>query len=391
MKRLKRPLSVFIAALMMLSVLIVAPVTVNAVINSGTIDLPGHWVEPTSISYNDSGYDYMKYSKDDLGDKIIVTRMNPEEFTEPSWGKVWNQSYDMTVPAQTGGSNPNWLFVSGYTGDNNTFLNAGWNGSHHGTADDDYVCVQIFNEYGSIKQYVWTYDVFDWNISNGVLTITGEGVIPDFANASGVPWYDSLSSIDSVVIGEGITGIGNNVLAGLYDKPVTLPTTLTSFNDISSYIAGSITRVDPLVEGSNAIGAAETTKLQTLGVQLSTFRDRAAFRFVTIADSGLLNAASDYGYVVIKTTKSTGYAMEHAGEFNINNVTSKYSCKSTSNNFSGDYGSSDLSQTAYKFISCIVTDAPVGYTVACRFYVTVCGQTYYSTYNGNNGCAYALS
>lgn len=389
MRSLKRPLSILIAALMLVSVMVIAPVTASATVTaSGTINAVGRWVGTENITYNDSGYDYMIYPRNTLGDRIIVTRMNPDGFTEPSWDKVWNQTDDLTIPADTSGSNGNWLFVSGYSGNN---LTANWNSSHHGTADDDYVCVQIFNDTASIKQYVWTYDLLDWTLENGVLTISGTGAIADVDHDYNLPWYSHLDEITTVVVGEGITGVGNNVLAGCESKRVSLPSTLVSF-DVNAYKEETLTRdgADPMSD----FAPSTFKKLETLGVQERTVDNAAAFRFVTVADSGLLKAADDYGYIMASTSMSKDEAMSAITDSNfvVGSGTKKYSCKGTSNNFAGDYGSSDLTATGYKYISCIVTGAASGNVVVSRFYITLDGTTYtYAPYSTYNGCAYALS
>jgi formylglycine-generating enzyme required for sulfatase activity len=44
---------------------------------------------------------------------------------------------------------------------------------------------------------------------DGTLTITGEGAIPDHSYVNPIPWNDHKSSITGVVIGDGVTRIGN--------------------------------------------------------------------------------------------------------------------------------------------------------------------------------------
>ena len=46
--------------------------------------------------------------------------------------------------------------------------------------------------------------------TSGVLTISGTGDMADYASADDQPWKDFRSSITSLVIGDGVTGIGNN-------------------------------------------------------------------------------------------------------------------------------------------------------------------------------------
>ena len=72
---------------------------------------------------------------------------------------------------------------------------------------------------------------YEYDSITKTLTVTGEGAIPDMKNMDGSqPWYDwrSDGSIEHVVIGEGITRIGNyafySVKAGDFTIPGTLKT-----------------------------------------------------------------------------------------------------------------------------------------------------------------------
>ncbi|MDR2927794.1 MAG: leucine-rich repeat domain-containing protein [Cytophagaceae bacterium] len=46
-----------------------------------------------------------------------------------------------------------------------------------------------------------------WSITNGTLTISGTGAMPDYTS-TGMPWYDYRNSITAVEIGSGVTSIG---------------------------------------------------------------------------------------------------------------------------------------------------------------------------------------
>lgn len=72
---------------------------------------------------------------------------------------------------------------------------------------------------------------WDLNISTGVLTLTGKGATPDYTTtsySSRTPWYNYRTNyIKSVVIGEGVTGIGNYAFTGCTKlTSVTYPSTL---------------------------------------------------------------------------------------------------------------------------------------------------------------------
>ena len=48
-----------------------------------------------------------------------------------------------------------------------------------------------------------------WSFENGVLTLSGTGAMKNYTAASQIPWYGFRNEITSVVVEEGITGIGN--------------------------------------------------------------------------------------------------------------------------------------------------------------------------------------
>lgn len=94
------------------------------------------------------------------------------------------------------------------------------------------------------------------NTTSGTLTIVGTGKMPDYASRATVPWYGSRAQIKTVVVGEGITHLGNFVFSGftnLYN--LTLPSTLES---IGSNVFIQDFKLDE-------IDLSELTSLQTVG------------------------------------------------------------------------------------------------------------------------------
>lgn len=82
--------------------------------------------------------------------------------------------------------------------------------------------------------------------SNGVLTITGSGAMPDYdLNDTRPGWYDYRDQIYSVEIGEGVTSIGDNAFRGLETaytnlNSVTISTTVTSVGTYAFYKTGLV-------------------------------------------------------------------------------------------------------------------------------------------------------
>ena len=69
----------------------------------------------------------------------------------------------------------------------------------------------------------------NWNLNgNGVLTITGTGKMPNYGS-SDPPWYKYKEVIRRVIVGEGITSIGNYAFCQYYNiSKVTISSTVTS-------------------------------------------------------------------------------------------------------------------------------------------------------------------
>lgn len=69
-----------------------------------------------------------------------------------------------------------------------------------------------------------------YKLENGVLTISGKGVMDSYDKASAQPWYKDRAQITSVVVEDGITEIGSFAFYGL-----------TNLNSVS--IADSVTKI----------------------------------------------------------------------------------------------------------------------------------------------------
>ena len=75
-----------------------------------------------------------------------------------------------------------------------------------------------------------------WEYDSGTLTISGSGTITTYSTEmpTAYPWYAYANSIQSVIIGEGITNIPDWAFA-MYDnlRSISLPSTLTSIGNSS--------------------------------------------------------------------------------------------------------------------------------------------------------------
>ncbi|MGN0655852.1 MAG: leucine-rich repeat domain-containing protein, partial [Ruminiclostridium sp.] len=104
----------------------------------------------------------------------------------------------------------------------------------------------------------WDYD------GNGTLIIAvipdkELGAMPDWESYNDVPWYYLRGSIETVVIDNGVTSIGNNAFYGCYNlKSITIPDSVNSIGNNAFYECKSFESVifDPNEENS---------KLTTIG------------------------------------------------------------------------------------------------------------------------------
>lgn len=89
-----------------------------------------------------------------------------------------------------------------------------------------------------------------WFIStDGVLTISGTGDTPDYGNGANAPWYAYRNQIYSVVVEEGITGLGYAAFSDLSNvTTIDLPTSLTKLGAYCFYNCSNLENID-LPEG----------------------------------------------------------------------------------------------------------------------------------------------
>ncbi len=85
---------------------------------------------------------------------------------------------------------------------------------------------------------------YTFNSATGVLSISGTGMMTDYQSKSYVPWYSYRSSVRSVIIGSGVTSIGEDAF---YDctalTSVTIPNSVTSIGFSAFYGCTALTGV----------------------------------------------------------------------------------------------------------------------------------------------------
>lgn len=95
-------------------------------------------------------------------------------------------------------------------------------------------------------------DNLEWTLANGVLTISGTGDMYDFdISDAALPWYELGDSVTSIVIEDGVTGIGAYTFWLCFNlKEVTIPASVT---EIRTYAFGNCDKLtDVYYIGSKA-------------------------------------------------------------------------------------------------------------------------------------------
>lgn len=75
---------------------------------------------------------------------------------------------------------------------------------------------------------------FFWDFSDGVLTVSGRGDMPDYSASADIPWYGNHLQVKKIVVEEGITSIGKNAFANFtLLTEVVLPSSLRRLGPFS--------------------------------------------------------------------------------------------------------------------------------------------------------------
>ena len=106
-----------------------------------------------------------------------------------------------------------------------------------------------------------------WNINNGVLTISGEGDMPDYEYPIYAPWYDYQLSLYSVVMEDGITSIGSyafitSTCSGL-STSFSIPNSVTNIRERAFYGCCNLHAIT-IPESVTSIGARAFSWCQNL-------------------------------------------------------------------------------------------------------------------------------
>jgi hypothetical protein len=134
-----------------------------------------------------------------------------------------------------------------------------------------------------------------WTLSNGTLTISGTGDMTDFSSSSS-PWYSSRSSIATVIIGNGVTRIGNYAFYNCSSlATVTIPNSVTSIGIRAFSGCNSLIAIN--VDANNAVYSSENgvlfNKVKTTLVQYTTGKTDAGYTIPNSVTSIGISAFAD--------------------------------------------------------------------------------------------------
>ena len=123
-------------------------------------------------------------------------------------------------------------------------------------------------------------DNLTWDLTNGVLTISGTGAMTNWSWYSDVPWYSYRNNITSVTMGNSVTSIGDYAFHGFSGlTSVTIPNSVTNI-------------------GGNAFSGCTGIKQAT-----------APALFFDIAEANLLHYSKQLDSVVINNGELTDNAL----------------------------------------------------------------------------------
>lgn len=161
------------------------------------VDLSGAWANPVWLS--------------DVFDYQYVAELMHNDFTEEAWHELIRKDLTEGRPILYSGQAPKFgheYVVDGYRSDNYVHVNWGWGGY----ADGWYVTTDMQgynNDQDMIHGFEPNRDAhsFSYSLKDGVLTITGKGMMPTAYNMEHAPWREHCKEIKKIVIGEGITSV----------------------------------------------------------------------------------------------------------------------------------------------------------------------------------------
>ena len=172
-----------------------------------------------------------------------------------------------------------------------------------------------------------------WALVGDTLTISGSGAMADYADASSVPWNNSITAIKTVVIENGVTNVGAYAFNNCSSlTSVTIPDDVTKIGDYAFYGCQELTSIT-MPEGLTSIGSSafqNCTKLTSVTIPNS----------VTNVGANAFNSCANLTSVTISNRLDTISERTFEKCTGLNSVTIPNSVKTV--NYGAFYGCTDL-------------------------------------------------
>lgn len=145
---------------------------------------------------------------------------------------------------------------------------------------------------------IWTGTKLDWELSDSVLTISGNGEMPNYQTydtiimKNEIPWYSDRNSIASIKIESGVTNIGNWIFSGYPNlTSVSIPSTVTNIgkrafagcvklNSIN--IPGGVTSIEADVFAGCSALTSVTIPESVTSISLRAFKGCSSIKSITL-------------------------------------------------------------------------------------------------------------
>lgn len=150
-----------------------------------------------------------------------------------------------------------------------------------------------------------------WEITDGTLTISGKGKMPDYRGGGFSPWSRYLKSISSVVIKKGVKSIGNNafyIYPNTSITSVTIPKSVTSIGEMSFRFCSNLSSVtipnSVISIGNYAFGDCKSLTSVTIPNSVINIGDYAFDNCSGLKSVTIPNSVTSIGYCAFIKCKS---------------------------------------------------------------------------------------
>ena len=141
-----------------------------------------------------------------------------------------------------------------------------------------------------------------WSFSNGTLTVSGNGAMPDYIDRQEMPWDGVRSKVKALVIENGVTSVSAEAFSMCQAmESVSLPATLESIGDNAFYFCDALTTVT-IPSGVSTVGDNVFGRCTSL----AEIRVNSANPYFTAVNGVLYNKGQTklYAYPAGKTATS---------------------------------------------------------------------------------------